>query len=546
MIKLFARKAFWSRRTAMAALSVLLVITMLLLGVGINALKVGANIYIDATPEGLYTLTDEFLQEVEHVTDEITITFCAPPDILLDNATTRYVYIMAREIEKKMKNVTVRWVDVWEDPTAVQDYRATSSTEIRRDHVIISCDKRYRMLTAEAFWSTDSTTNTHFAFNGEYKMASALLSITAVDRPTAYFTVGRGEKAYDPSAADDPENDRYRAFYQLLVDEGLQVGTLNLYEDEIPEDCVLLIMNAPTADYDVPPDSHLLVEPVLPLEKLDRYLDDHGSFMLFKDPSVSMPNMEEYLLEWGIVYQNDVLIKEPHSGGEGSTAEDLRTLLTAVYPKKDTDALGYSLFGDVAGLTTAPRMLVKDSGYLTSAWSSPTHYMSTNVSSMTSAVFYSSADARAYDAEGALLDEGGSYPLARVTNRVYVDEVKDYCSYVFCAASSAMVESEYLDNPTYANYDVLFAAIRVMSRTDEYASDALGGLNMNSKKYGGKHLQSTELSAVDTPLYEKGEIVRIYYGLTATAKVVYTVLILLVPAALLVFGIVRCTRRRYR
>ena len=44
----------------------------------------------------------------------------------------------------------------------------------------------------------------------------------------------------------------------------------------------------------------------------------------------------------------------------------------------------------------------------------------------------------------------------------------------------------------------------------------------------------------------RSEIVRIYYGLTATAKVVYTVLILLVPAALLVFGVVRCTRRRYR
>ena len=47
-------------------------------------------------------------------------------------------------------------------------------------------------------------------------------------------------------------------------------------------------------------------------------------------------------------------------------------------------------------------------------------------------------------------------------------------------------------------------------------------------------------------LYEKGEVVRVYYGLTATAKIVYTVLILLIPAAIFVYGTVRCVRRRYR
>ena len=547
MKKLFWRDVLLSRRTVMTALSVLLVVAMLLLGIGLNALTVGANLYPDATPEGLYTLTEDFLKEVERVEDEITITFCAPPDVLLNNYTTRYVYVMAREIEKKMENVTVRWVNVREDPTAVQEYRTTSSTSIGWSHVIVSCDKRYRMLSAEAFWSTDTTTNRYFAFNGEYKMATVFLSITAVDRPTVYFTVGAGEKLYDPEKTDDPENERYRAFYQLLLDEGLNVGSLNLYEDEIPSDCVLLVMNAPTADYAVPSDSIFDVDATPPIEKLDRYLDNHGSFMLFKDPGVSMPDLEEYLLEWGIKYQNGVTVKEPHSGLEGAAGEDLRSVLTAVYPTSEADPVGYSLFGDVAGLTTAPRLVVKSSGCLTSAWADDTLYFSNNVSAMTSAVFYSSAESRRYDKDGFALDEkGASYALARVTARVYADEVRDYYSYVFCAASTAMIESEYLDNPTYANYDVLFSTIRSISRTDEYASDNLGGLNMNSHKYGGKHLMTSEMTEVDTPVYEAGKVVRTYYGLTAAAKVIYTVIILLVPIAFLAYGTVRCVRRRYR
>ena len=109
-----------------------------------------------------------------------------------------------------------------------------------------------------------------------------------------------------------------------------------------------------------------------------------------------------------------------------------------------------------------------------------------------------------------------------------------------------MTETAYLDNPTYANYDVMFATVRAISRTDEYASDALGGLNMNSDRYGGKHLQSEEIYSVDTPVYDSGEIVRTYYGLTAGAAIAYTALILLPPLALLVVGTVLCVRRRNR
>ena len=154
------------RTTVMTVLSVLVLLAAFLLGIGANAVKLSLNSYIDETKEGLYTLTDAFLEEVGQIEDEITITFCADPDVLLNNYETRYIYIMAREIERKMPNVTVVTCDVARNPTAVQQYRTTSTTVIRWNHVIVSCDKRYRMLTAAAFWSTDSTTNTYFAFNG--------------------------------------------------------------------------------------------------------------------------------------------------------------------------------------------------------------------------------------------------------------------------------------------------------------------------------------------------------------------------------------------
>ena len=543
MKKPLTPKRRFGRGTVITVLSVLVLVGAFLLGIGADALKQEWNSYVDMTPEGLYTLTDTFLEEVSGVTDEITVTFCADPDVLLSNRSTRYVYIMAREIERRMPNVTVVTCNVRANPTAVQQFRTTSSTVIDWNHVIVSSGQRYRTLVADAFWSVDSTSGQYFAFNGEYKMASAMLSITAVSRPVAYFAVGHGERVYDPTVTEDAENERLRGFWQLLRDVGLEVGTVDLEREEIPSDCVLLILNDPTEDYDVPREDWFQVGVTSAVEKIDRYLDDIGSLMVFKDPEVSLPTLEEYLAEWGIAYRNGVTVKGPR-GTEGD--EDVRDRLLAVYPQKDTDAVGYSLFGDVAGLATAPQAVIPHSGYLTSTWVDSSKLISVNVSAMTSAVFYSAPETRAYDTAGALVDEGGSYSLARMTAKVYTDEVKDYYSYVFCAASTEMIETAWIEKPTYANYDVLFSAVRSISRTDEYASDALGGLNMNSQNFGGKRLRSEDLQPTEKEVWKDGELVYTYLAMNSTKAVVYTILLLLPSFALGGIGIYCCVRRKHR
>ena len=539
-----------SRGAVMTAVSVLVLLAAILLGIGASAVKDSLSSYIDMTAEGLYTMTDEFLAEVEHITDDITITFCADPDVLLNNYDTRYVYILARELEQRMDNVKVVTCDVVRDPTAVQPYRTTSSTTIHWNDVIVSCDKRYRVLAAKAFFSTDTTTNEYFAFNGEHKLASVMLSITAIDRPAVYFTVGHGEAVYDPANPNDPQNEKNRAFYQLLIDSGLEVKTLELNSDPdkpIPDDCVLLIMNGPTADYAAAPGDRLTLGAMPPLEKIDRYLDGQGALMVFKDPFVTLPALEEYLVEWGIVYENNVTLKSDRTGaGDDAALESARDRLVAVYPDKSKHPMAGSLFGDVAELSSAPRTVVAKSGYLTSEWESGTRLFSVLTSAMTSPVLLSSETTAAYDAEGRLTDDAGGYALAQMTVRTRLREDGDIYSYVFCAATTALTATEYIDNPTYANYDVLFSTIRTISRTDAYASDSLGGLNMNSEKYGGKRFVDTTISPTKKDVYKNGKIVYTYLGLTGGDIAVWTVLLLLPSLVSLGVGIFMLVRRRYR
>ena len=536
------------RSAVFTAISALVLVAAFLLGIGVNALVVTKNSYIDSTPEGLYTLSDAFLGEVGGIKDEITITFCADPDTLLNNYSTRYVYIMAREIEKAMPNVTVETHNVERNPTAVQQFRTTSSTVILPDHVIVSCanNKRYRMIKAQAFWSTDSTTNTYFAFNGEYKMATAMLSITAIERPVAYFTVGHGESCY-LTAEGEAEKEHTRAFYQLLIDSGMDVKTINLDTDAaVPQDCVLLIMNAPTADYAVSDEDIFSVNATPAIEKIDRYLDRAGSLMIFKDPTVALPDLEEFLTEWGITCHTGDSVRVPAAAG-GDMQDGTDNRFGAVYPDKEKDALGYQLFGDVAGLNTAPAVRLEGFGYLGNSWLSDTKYISNDTSAMTSAVLRAPEGAKIIDKDGSVKGVADGYALAKLTARVsVVENVQDYYSYVFCAAGTSLADSAYLDDPALGNYDIMFSTVRFISRTDAYASDALGGLNMNTSSFGGKRLVTSNLSETPVQKYEKGELIHTYPAMTAAVRIVWTTLIMLLPAAVAITGIVLCVRRRYR
>ncbi len=536
-------------RSLHIALSALILVAAFLLGIGVNWLKLSLNSYIDLTENGLYTPTAAFLKEVEKIEDDVQIIFCADPDTLLENQKTRYVYIMARALERRMSNIKVETYNVAEDPTKVQEYRTTSASEIAWDQVIISCEKRYRILSSKSFWSYMQSGEEPVAFDGEYRLATALLSITAVNRPVAYFTVGHGEKVYDPDHIEAPDNQSTYAFYDLLAECGLSVRSIDLDSEEIPSDCVLLILNGPTVDYKTAgaENGSFQLGATGPIEKIDRYLDTAGSLMVFKDPSVSLPVLEEYMEEWGIHYVQGETVRDSENAildGEGPVGSKL----IAAYPSEEEYPIGHSFYSDVGSLVTAPHTVVTGAGRLTCSWKSDQRYVSDGVSEATSPLLLSSSSAQSYNAAGEVTDTKGDYSLASISMRKYQEDSESRFAYVFAAAGTSLSDSEYLGNHAYGNRDVLFSVVRSISRTDAYASDSLGGLNANTEMYGGKRLTVDGFSANDVTEYDQtlGKRVLVYHGLTDTAKAVWTVLLLVPSLGVLVLGAVLCLRRRYR
>ena len=120
-------------------------------------------------------------------------------------------------------------------------------------------------------------------------------------------------------------------------------------------------------------------------------------------------------------------------------------------------------------------------------------------------------------------------------------------SYLFCSNSADFFSNELLGNSSYANYDVLASVISNISRTDRFATIELGGLSYNSPSFGGKQTASTTLSDISNNVYswDAKEIIKVNKGLSKTAIVIYTVVVMSVPVAVAAFGIAVAIKRKF-
>ncbi len=546
-------KARVSRSRIFALITVAVLVLLLVLNLLLTYLGIHKTLFIDMTPEGLYTLTDNMKKECSFIDEEldgkVKITFCSDPDTLIAADNTRLVYFMATKLDNLYDNVELETVNVTYNPTAVASYKATSLSKINPTDVIISYGDRYRVVSADKFWTARG--GEPYSFNGEYRMATLIRSVTAKNRPVAYFVTDHGETYYDVNDKESAGSLETEQFYYLLQDRGLEVKTLKLSDvSEIPDDCVLLIINNPRSDLTSDSTDSSNLGYVSETEKIDRFLvKNHGSLMVAKDYSVSLPVFESFLFEWGFEFGESLV-----SDSTVSVGDDDRTFAGAY----DTDegSYGYAIYGNYAALSSAPQMVFGNTGYLTCSFGSGTVTPEPGTYSVTrnyAPFFFSTAGAEAHKYDSLTEDytdldkENEVMTLAAVSTRLEVAENSDgvdineyYYSYVMCANSPDFFSSDFIGNPSYANYDVLSALTENMVRTDEYASIDLGGLSGNSSNYAGKPLVDTDMYSADDTAADTS-----YSLITGAAKIWLTVLFMALPIAVAAVGIVITVKRRF-
>lgn len=546
-----------SRTKIITLITVIAILLVFVLNLLLTHFGREAQLLVDLTPEGIYSLTGKMVEYCADILDgeeddgskrdiNVKILFCADPDMLIGSSVLRPTYFMALQLRNRFGNaITVDTVNAEANPALVAQYLTASRQEIYPTDMIVSYGGRYMIADISTFWTENA-----FSYNGEYRMASILASITAKDAPKVYFTSNHGEDYFDVNNPDSETSKKYSALYELVTERGLEMATIDLTDPEIlevPDDCALLIINNPKSDFVYDEGSLDSFFYRSELEKIDRFLSSHsGAIIVNKAYDVRLPVLEDYLKEWGIVF-GEGIVKDKTNAPAGLDEND--AALWGVY---DIDSVGGAYYYEYAELASSPRMLFTNTGYVEGFYSDSmiTESGGHNTQRIYSSFIGTTDKAVAYENKTSTVSTAGEgvKALAAMTTRTNLntETSETTYSYVFASNSEDFLSNDILSNSSYANYNVLATLVSNISRTDRYASIDLGGTSLNSPSYGGKQTVSTTLNKTDTDVYDPAtrQPIKTNYAFGTTQQVIFTIVAAALPTLALVFGLVVFIKRR--
>lgn len=570
---MFGNGRGFGRRSVFAVVTALIVVAVLVLNVLFTVFASRGLWYIDLTTNTrkktktdsqgnkyyeyedyeLYTLTpgavtllDTTLSELNanrqnkgEEAVKVEIIFCDDPDNLMSNTYRRLIYLTALNLQKEFPDsIEVKTVNVARDPSKVQKYKTTSYTTIYPTSVIVASGSEYRHLRINSFFMQDSTTNELWAYSGERRFLATIFEVTKAASPKCVLLSNHGETGYTDT------------FISLLEDAGYEViRDFDLETSELPTDCRLVVCVDPTEDFVGYNDIVMGNATVSEIEKLDEFLDNENSLMVFFNADTPhLPTLEEYLEKWGISVmrstdeagdKQNLLLKDPST----SLSADGQTIVGSYA----TEGAGASITSDMQGVGNPPKVVFRNATAFRYSNLYARTYVAANEEEGTGAFFYGSyASGGVYrkafdvfsagkDAQGYFGDalhqreqDADPYMLMTISSET-ITEAGDrngyttvsHDSYVVAYASTEFLCDELLASNSYGNADMLAGTLRSLGKDSMAAI-----IDQYLKPFA-----ETEVS--------DGYI-------TDTSKTSYTTLLALIPALILFgSGIFVMTRRKF-
>ncbi len=226
------------------------------------------------------------------------------------------------------------------------------------------------------------------------------------------------------------------------------------------------------------------VSTISEIEKLDRFLDGTNALMVFLNPTTPLlPNLEEYLEEWGIKFNRHT---DNLGNVQGTTVRDYQNSLTedgmTVVGAYATYGLGASLHSDMR-TTYPPKVIFKNAmaisypdTYMTSYYQDeedPNYkfsygsYFKDGISRGIYDIFVSPATATEVVDATVVSQATAKEPYRLMTltreSRMVDNENEDF-SYVLACGSTDFLSSTLLLSNTYGNTDLMLSALRATGR----------------------------------------------------------------------------------
>ena len=249
------------------------------------AILVAVNLLVSALPEtytqpdlsgsGLYDLSEQTENLIGGLEQDVNVYWIVQDgyeDDTLQKTLTRY--------EDLSKHIQVKKIDPVANPNFAYQY--TAEDLYNNSLIVTNADaSKSRYISYYDIYETsyDEDYNTVSEYNGEGALTSAVNFVTSDAQTKVYYLSGHGEDELPSNLVSSLEN------------ENISLTQLNLLTEEtVPTDCEALLVYSPASDLSQDE-----------IDKIDAYLAENGSLMLFTDcDSEDLPRLHAMMEKRGV------------------------------------------------------------------------------------------------------------------------------------------------------------------------------------------------------------------------------------------------------
>lgn len=442
---------------------------------------------IDMTSESEYEISEETAQLLQTLNEEITITvLCDETDYADNEDLRRLPKVFQRYEQLSGGKVKVKYINAVANPSIFNSYNDLG--DLSTQDIIVESSKRYKSMSPQdllEYTSSKSSTG-----SSENRYVTGLRAEQRLTSAILYVTANKVPKAVyltGHQEATDLEN-----MEDLLYSGNYEVDSLSLMQaGEIPSDVDMVIISQPKGDYTEDE-----------IEILDEFMNNGGRMIVtYATNTPSLPNLDAYFEEWGVAYENQ-LVCDTERCYASYNAYLLPNLVTV---EKLTDNLDKSAYTILPGARPISVLWENDNwkGTQVLMTSSDTAYAK-DLSSETISYEQTEDDAK------------GPFNLGVLAYQSQMHNLDATHSYILFLNAGFLSDSALKDS-SFINKDYFLAALNFMSDDSEAVS-------IESKDVTSDRLVVTG----------------------AARRVLYYLLIFIIPGACLIGGVLVWIRRRHK
>ena len=261
----------------------------------------------DLSAAKMYTLSDSSSQLMQSLTQDVTVYYLCETgseDAILGKLLDHYADASSH----------FHWEQ--KDPALYPAFAAQYGAEnVSTGSLIVVCGENSVVLDAAELYEYDysdyyTTGSANVTFGGEKQISSAIYKLTAAAQSHAYYTTNHGEQAPTSSLTE------------ALEAQNIELQPLDLLTSTIPDDCDLLIINAPSSDFA----SDGLVDEIA---QLQTYLANGGKVLLTTSAFAETPDLDAVMAQFGLAREPGVVV-------EGDTGHALYGYPYSLFPDYGT------------------------------------------------------------------------------------------------------------------------------------------------------------------------------------------------------------------